>query len=120
MDEKELFARAFIIGFGVISGFWVAIGLNPETLLIQKLEEIIFIINPNFEFGFMFTLIPFMSTLLSTVLAYFLGGKVGLIAVFCGFIGGLLLIDITLVGIVFIIIGIILGNWAVDYESINY
>ena len=120
MDKKDFFAREFIIGLGFISGLWIAIGLNPETLLVQKLEEIIFILNPNFEFGFMFTLIPFIATITSISLAYLLGGNVGLIAIFCSFIGGILFIDFTLVGVLFIVVGMLLGNWAVDNQQINY
>ncbi len=99
--------KEFVIGFGFLSGLWIAVGVNPEAEIINAFAEVIKELGSSL--GFIFYLISLIVLILSLLSAYRLGGNLGLIAIGFAFAGGLLIIVLPPLGIILVIIGIVMG-----------
>lgn len=107
MELGKSFIQEFVIGFGFLSGLWINVGINPEAELWKALIEVINSTNPNHGLGFFFWFIPILILVVSLLGAFLMGHIPGLIAVGFGFLGGIFIT--STIGIVFLMIGIILG-----------
>jgi hypothetical protein len=114
MTKSEVFFREFIVGLGFISGFWIALGVNPEAIIFESLRTVMETLNPDSGFSFMFTLFPLLLTIGSVVGAYAMGGKIGMIAIGIAFVGGLLLISAPLFSVILMVIAMMIGSVAVE------
>jgi len=106
-DVGKSFVQEFVLGFGFLSGLWIYAGVNPETEIIKAFSTIIQELSPNSMYSFFFWLIPIIGTFVSFGDSYFLGGWIGLIAVFFALIGGIFISSTF--GIICLVIGIIFG-----------
>jgi len=106
-DIGKSFVQEFVLGFGFLSGLWIYAGVNPETEIIKAFSTIIQELSPSPMYSFLFWLIPIIGTLVSLGVSYFLGGWIGLVAVFFALIGGIFISSTF--GIICLMIGIILG-----------
>jgi len=106
-DLGEYFVQVFVIGFGFLSGLFMKIGVNPETIIIDTFSTITETLMPNSGFSGFFILIGILSTLGSIAAAYAMGGKMGLVAVGIAFISGL--IFGSTFSIILLIISILIG-----------
>ena len=92
MVTAKGFITDFVVGFGFINGLWIAAGVDPESEIIKAFQQAILQNDPNNPFIILFPIIPYL-VLLATLLAMFkLGGLVGFIMVFFGFLAGALLL----------------------------
>ena len=108
----EIFIQEFVIGFGFLSGLFVNVGVDPESLLIDTLLKTLTQINPDMAWlGILFTIIGIIVFIVTILGAYALGGGIGLIAVFFAFLGG---VFITSFGWILLIIGIVIGLFIGD------
>lgn len=106
----ETFIQEIVIGFGFINGLWINIGFDPESSIIQILLDMIYIFNPSFTVTYISWFIPIilaLSILVPSLLAYYIGGIPGLLAVIFAFIGGIF-INLT-IGALLLLLGIVLG-----------
>lgn len=101
------FVQELVLGFGFLSGLWICVGINPQVIVLKKISDIVMSISPNPLYSFIFWLIPIVVVIISLVSTYVVGGKLGLVAIGCAFVGGIYIISTT--GIIFLIVGIILG-----------
>lgn len=101
MSKEEIFVKEFVIGVGFLGGLFARIGIDPETEIIRALTSV-FRFDPR-----PILLISLLLTISSFLVAYFRGGLLGLVAVLFGLIGGLLIIDNSIAGTMFLILGII-------------
>ena len=87
------FAREFIIGFGFFTGFWIYVGVDPESLvanaILQTMAEFMAPIAD--VLGVFYILIGFGGTALSIWATYKAGGGWGIIATAIAFFAGLLI-----------------------------
>lgn len=114
MDKKaEYFINEFVIGLGFLSGLWIAVGIDPQAELFKALNTFLNYVNPESRLGILFFLVPIVILFCSIIGAYFLGGKLGLIAVAFGFLGGLLFLASPLISIFVLFLGMVLGIIAV-------
>ena len=111
VDAGRAFVKEFVLGFGFISGLWIYIGINPETEILKTFAEIAHQLDPNS--GFIFWLIPFLMLIASTIGTFALGGKIGVVAVFLAFMGG---VFIGSFGIWILIPAILLGLLAPSHK----
>lgn len=118
MNKDDFFYREFIIGLGFLSGLWITIGMNPEALFIETLKETVGTINPNANFSYL-SFIPALATTISIIGAYWMGGIIGLFAVSCAFLAGLLILSSPITTLILLVLGIIMGEWAVNNNSNN-
>jgi hypothetical protein len=114
MNKREYFLDEFVIGLGFLSGLWIAIGVDPEAEIFKAFSTIINTLNPNSGFNILFFVMPILILMGSILGAYFMGGKLGLVAVVCGFIGGLLILISPIISLIILIVGILIGKIAVD------
>jgi hypothetical protein len=114
MDKKaEYFVNEFVIGLGFLSGLWIAVGIDPQAEIFRAFATIIKTLNPNSGFGLLFYIILIIILICSILGTYFMGGKLGSIAVVSGFLGGLLILVSPWISIILLFIGMRLGIIAV-------
>lgn len=106
----EIFVQEFVLGFGFLSGFWIHVGIDPESEVLKALSAIIQTLAPNSRFSLLFWVIPIASTIFSIIFTYLLGGWIGLIAVVLAFLGGVFIE--SSVGVILLIVAILLGMFA--------
>jgi len=122
MDRKgkaEYFFRVFVIGIGFFNGLWIALGVNPESELINALCKVIKILSPE-SFEFIYTLVAMFSLLsliASIFVAYQLGGKLGLLAIGLGFLSGFIIISMHLIGTLLLLISFLLSIFATSKDD---
>ena len=101
------FLSELVVGFGFLSGLWIHIGINPETEIIRAFANVAETIAPNSGISWWFWLIPLVSTVVSILLTYMVGGIMGLVAVGLAFMAGLMIS--TDVGPPLLIISLVIG-----------
>ncbi len=106
---SDIFYKEFVIVFGFLNGLWAAVGINPEAEIFRAFKDVIDVLNPGMGISFLFTLVPIIILVSTILLIFFLGGWMGIAAVGCGFIGGLLIITSPIIAFFFLIIGGFLG-----------
>lgn len=101
------FVRVFVLGLGFMSGFWIAVGANPEAEITNAFAEAAKSILAGSEI--LIRLIPTVALVTSIILAFATGGWLGLLAVGVAFIGGIVFIKYTVAALVIVGVAIILG-----------
>lgn len=107
MSSLPYFVRVFVIGLGFMSGFWIAVGVNPEAVMTNAFAEAAKSILAGSEI--LIRLVPALTTVTSVLLAFAIGGWLGLVAVGVAFIGGIVFIKYTVAALVIVGVAIILG-----------
>ena len=115
-DIAEYFIKELVVGFGFFNRVWIALGINPETEILKALDTIIRTLDPNSGLGLLLFMIPLLILIISIAVTYHIGGKLGLVAVGCSFIGGLLVLASQLMSGILLLCGIGLGLLAVAVE----
>ena len=113
-QNAEIFFKELIVGFGFLNGIWIAIGINPETEIFKALNEVIDTINPENQFSILFIILPLIVLIGTLIFIKAIGGWLGLAAVGCGFLGGLLILMSPMISIIFLLVGWGLGIIAID------
>lgn len=112
-DNAEIFFNECVIGIGFLSGLWFAIKFDPQAELFKALAEIIKILMPESNLGLFLLIILVLILVSSIFMAYNMGGELGLIAVFWGFLSGGLILITNGYSIFLLLVGWILGAIAV-------
>ena len=107
MGSLPYFIRVFVIGLGFMSGFWIAVGVNPEAVMTNAFAEAAKSILAGSEI--FIWLVPIVALVISVLGAFATGGWLGLIAVGIAFIGGIVFIKYTVASLVIVGVAIILG-----------
>lgn len=110
MAEISDYSHKYVLLFGFLSGLWLAVGIDPEAIVIDSVLDVVKILYSEFKFGFMFYLIPILGTITSILGAYIEGGSIGSIAVIFAFIGGFSILIHPTIGIIFVLVGVLLGD----------
>jgi hypothetical protein len=110
--KSGLFIRESVIGLGFLSGLWIAIGINPQTILLTLVERSADKVLHDPFIGFFFLVLPTLLLLLSLVTAYKRGRVVGLISVFFAYAGGLVVLESLYLSGILLVIAIVLGMCA--------
>jgi len=103
------FIREFIIGFGFLTGFWIYVGVDPESVLVNAILQTMaeFMAPIADALGFIYILIGFGGTVASIWATYKAGGESGIIATMIAFAAGLFIE--TSVGIPLLLFALFLG-----------
>lgn len=115
MDSLPYFIRMFVIGLGFMSGFWIAVGVNPEAVITNAFAEAANSILA--DSGILVWLVPIVALVVSVFGAFSTGGWLGLIAVGIAFIGGVVFIKYTVASLVIVGVAIMLGFVASNESS---
>jgi hypothetical protein len=81
----EHFVQEFVIGLGLLGGM----GVDPEGMILQSLNEVIKSLNPSMDFSLLIAMLSILVTLGAVLGAYKVGSWVGIVAVGMAFLGGI-------------------------------
>ncbi len=111
-SKTEVTLKELITGFGFLEGLWLAVGINPEAEILNAFTNIL--VNLGVDTGsiFLLTILPIIILIVTILTVYSVGGKLGMIAVGCAFLGGLLILFSPIVTIVLLLAGLVLGSIA--------
>jgi len=115
-DIADLFVKEFVVGLGWVSGLFLRIGLDPETVIFEALREVLETLAPETGFTWIFWATPTLFTIVAWIGAYITGSVLGVLAVIIALIGGYFY-D-SLIGWILFIGGILLGGFAVKHRDI--
>lgn len=104
------FVRTCVVGLGFLSGFWIAVGVDPEAVITNAFAQALNSISPGS--GVYIWLASFVGTIFSIIVAYALGGGLGLIAVGIAFISGIIFLNSTGWALLLLAVAIIIGMFA--------
>jgi len=120
-SKSEKFTNEFVILFGFFGGLFTRVGVDPETELIKAFLSILEPFVPIMKQAnpWIVILITIVLTVLSVLGAYSLGGRLGLVAVACAWVGGYVIIgDSTqaIIGVFLLIIALLIGMYVIDQK----
>lgn len=111
-DFGQLTLKEIIYTAGWLEGIWIAFGVNPDKILFDSLAKVVVSLGAGPGSVLLLKLLPLLLLVLSVVIAYHLGGKLGLIAIGVAFIGGLLVNVAPIVCVLLLFMGLALGAFA--------
>ncbi len=109
---REVTLKELITGFGFVEGIWLAVGVNPESEVLNALTDIL--VNLGVDTGsiFLLQILPIIVLLGTIFTVYSVGGKLGMVAVGCAFVSGLLILVSPIVTVVLLLAALVLGGIA--------
>jgi len=108
-----------VIGFGILSGIWTAIGIDPEEAVLNLLGTAITAANPDPTLRAIFLLLPALLLLWSVWQAYSKGKTLGLIAVILAYMAGLsVLVSLTTM-VLFLAAALVAGYFATNRKLVR-
>jgi len=118
-SKTDAFINEFVITFGFLGGLFTRVGVDPETELIKAFLTILEQFAPSMQVlnPWILILITIGLTSVSILAIYSLGGKLGLFAVACAWIGGFTITgDSTqaIIGVSMFIIALFIGMYAIE------
>jgi len=107
------FTRVYIVGWGFLSGLFMGIGVDPDAEIIKALLEVAadYSVVVATILRIVFVIGGLYSTIRSVIYVYSKQGQLGVVAVGCAFVGGLMLGLGLGAGILFLIVGILIGEY---------
>ncbi len=109
MRKDSSITKQLVIGFGFIEGLWIAAGTNPENEIIKSFIKIFQDLGVSPIYIFIMKVLPIIALIVTLFLIYEKGGKLGLIAVSLAFLGGILFLNFTIIGLILTAIGVVIG-----------
>jgi hypothetical protein len=113
-QAAEITLRELIVGFGFLEGLWLAVGINPEAEVISAFTGMLVELQASAGYIILLKILPIIAVIGTLVLIYHLGGKLGLVAVGCAFLGGVLILVSPIISIILILIALGLGSIATE------
>ncbi len=107
--KSSLFIRQSVIGFGFLSGFFTAIGIDPEDAIIAFAGSTITTLYPDPQVSYLFVLLPTLLLLISVITAYRLGGVMGLASVIVAYCAGLATFTSLVSAVILLIVAVAMG-----------
>jgi len=101
--------------FGTISGIFAAVSVNPETVMFKALDDILEAVSDNPWLAILFLIIAAILSIFPLII-WFIRGDIESIMMFIfGFIGGFLIIIITIVGVIIFFAWILIKKFMPDF-----
>ena len=110
--SRGMSLRELIIGFGFLSGIWLAVGIDPTSEILGAFTDILNNLEINIGYIFLLQVLPILLFIFFMILIYRRGGKLGLVAVACAFLGGLLILTIPILSVILLFSGLGIGHFA--------
>jgi hypothetical protein len=117
--KSRTYILQFVIGLGFLSGLWTAIGIDPQTVIVSVLGNIVDTVYSDPAIRSLFLLLPTILLLLSILGAYRRGRLPGLISVILAYFGGLFILVSIVTALVFLGVAIIIGYLAPNRSLIK-
>lgn len=116
-QNLESLVKEIVIGFGFLEGIWIAIGMNPESEILNAFIPMLQSLNTPPAYIFLMQILPSIIFIGTMIGIYFLGGWLGILAVVLAFIAGISILYFPLLGFLFLVMGIGLGYLAFSSNS---
>jgi hypothetical protein len=117
--KSRTYLWQFVIGLGFLSGLWTAIGIDPETVILNALGKAADIIYPDPDIRTLFIILPTVLLLISVYGAYQKGRVPGLVAVIVAYLAGLSILVSTFTAIVLLLAALVLGLLATNRRVVR-
>ena len=104
----------FVIGLGLLSGIWTAIGIDPEAIILNALGNMIGTVYSDSVVRSLLLILPSILLVISIIGAYRRGRVLGLISVIVAYISGLFILISIMISAIVLIIAIITGYMATN------
>jgi predicted branched-subunit amino acid permease len=104
----------FVIGLGLLSGVWTAIGIDPEAVILNVLGYIVGDVYSDPGVRSLLLILPTILLVISIIGAYRRGRVLGLISVIVAYISGLFILVSIMISVILLIIAIITGYLATN------
>jgi predicted branched-subunit amino acid permease len=104
----------FVIGLGLLSGVWTAIGIDPEAVILNVLGNIVGDVYSDPGVRSLLLILPTILLVISIIGAYRRGRVLGLISVIVAYISGLFILVSIMISVILLIIAIITGYLATN------
>ena len=104
----------FVIGFGLLSGVWTAIGIDPEAVILNALGNVVGAVYSDAGVRSLLLVLPTILLAISIIGAYRRGRVLVLISVIVAYISGLFILVSIMISVILLIIAIITGYLATN------
>ena len=110
------FIWQFVIGLGFLSGLWMAIGIDPEEVLITTLDSAVTTISPDPTLRALFLILPTLILIFSILGAYRNGKVPGLISVLVAYVAGLVILSSAIAGLALLGVAVVLAYYSTRHR----
>jgi hypothetical protein len=104
----------FVIGLGFLSGFWTAVGIDPQEVILNVLDKAVDSIYPDPNVRVLFLILPTLLLLVSIISAYQKGRVLGLAAVIVAYVAGLSILVSVTSALLLLALAIVIGYLATN------
>jgi hypothetical protein len=112
--KSRAYIWQFVIGLGFLSGFWTALGIDPEEVILNVLGKAVDMMYPDPNVRYIFFLLPTLLLLFSIISAYKKGKIFGLAAVIVAYIAGLSILVSLTPALLLLLLALVLGYLATN------
>jgi len=108
--RRKNIVKEFVIGFGFLSGIWLAIGINPKNIIFDFMRTNLENLHPSLKIIFIILPLVFLiGTIITLLSIYHKGGIAGAGVVVLGFVAGLSILHSPITAVIILIVAYILG-----------
>jgi len=112
--KSKTYIWQFVIGLGFFSGIWTAIGIDPTSVILNVLGDVVGSVYSDPGVRALLLLLPVILLVISIVGAYRQGKVLGLISVLIAYGAGLFILISTITSLVLLCIAIFMGYLATN------
>jgi hypothetical protein len=115
MTKKTgLFIRQFVIGLGLLSGIFTAVGIDPQLVVINVVGSAAASAYPDQKISYLILILPTVLLLISLAAAYLKGKLLGLVSVLVAYCAGIFVLTSTGIGLLLLSTAVVLGVLATN------
>jgi hypothetical protein len=111
-SRSRTYVWQFTIGFGFLAGFWTAIGIDPEDVILNIIGTVSGEIWPDPVLRQIFIILPVILLIIPVLGAYKRGKVVGLASVLIAYVAGLSLLVALWTSLILLLMAIVTGYLA--------
>jgi hypothetical protein len=112
--RSKAYIWQFVIGLGLLSGIWTAIGIDPGVVILNVLGTMIGVVYSDPGVRSLLLLLPTILLVITIIGAYRRGRVMGLISVIVAYISGLFILVSIMISVTLLIIAIFTGYMATN------
>jgi hypothetical protein len=112
--RSKAYIWQFVIGLGLLSGIWTAIGIDPEAVILNVVGNLVVTVYSHPMARSLLIVLPTVLLLISIIGAYRRGRVLGLISVIVAYISGIFILISIISSAILLIIAIIIGYLATN------
>src|SRR5512136_1524515 len=112
--KSKTYIWQFVIGLGLLSGIWTAVGIDPTSVILNVLGDMVGSIYSDPGVRALFLIIPVILLVVSILGAYRQGKVLGLISVIIAYGAGLFILISTITSLVLFCVAIFMGYLATN------